>query len=194
MFILPRNPDLVRTGVHSLWKPRLYPGTPDTTVRVRADLRCDLSRLPGLAPDLMDSVVLCASEIFANACDHSRSGEEEGRVIRTLATPDERTLRLSVIDDGYRDTDIDTRPRIPHQRTAEEWEDAERGRGLLIVSHLATRWGTSRVVDFPFCEGLGTVIWADFALPVPAAADAPASSVVSSAADVPTAPAPEAVR
>ncbi|MFD3687886.1 ATP-binding protein [Nocardiopsis sp. NPDC058631] len=162
MFILPRHPDPAPPAVHSLWEPRLYPGTLATTARVRADLRRDLSQLPDPCSDLTESIVLCASEMFANACDHSTSGEEGGRVIRTLTTPGERVIRLSVIDDGCRDTG--TRPSIPHQRTTQEWEDAERGRGLLIVSHLAVRWGTSRVVDFPFCEGLGTVLWADFSV------------------------------
>ncbi|XKK36890.1 ATP-binding protein [Nocardiopsis sp. ARC36] len=172
MFILPPRPTPDTPAGDALehrWEPRLYPGTPATTARVRAELRLDLSRLPDLDPDQTDSIVLCASEMFANACDHSRSGEEDGRVIRTLTWPDDHTVRLSVIDDGYRDTG--TRPRIPRQRTAQEWRDSERGRGLLIVHHLATRWGTCRVVDFPFCEGLGTVLWADFRLSSPQGAD-----------------------
>lgn len=166
MFILPRNPHPAPAGsavIHSLWKPRLYPGTLATTSRVRADLRRDLSSLPDLETDLVDSIVLCASEMFANACDHSRSGEADGRVVRTLTLPARHTLRLSVIDDGYRDTG--TCPRIPHQRTAGEWMEAERGRGLLLIHHLSARWGTCQVVDFPFCEGLGTVLWADFTIP-----------------------------
>jgi anti-sigma regulatory factor (Ser/Thr protein kinase) len=146
------------------WEPRLYPGTLATISRIRTDLRTDLSRLAGIEPDLVETVVLCASEMFANAVEHSRSGEEDGRVIRTLAVPAASlagaALRLSIIDDGARVS----RPRIPRQRTREEWQEAERGRGLLLVDHLATAWGARRVVDFPFCEGLGTVIWAEFAL------------------------------
>ena len=175
MFILPPAPGVESPGFHSLWKPRIYSGTPTAVSRVRTDLRRDLARLPGLPEDLADSVVLCASEAFANACDHSRSGEEGGRVVRTLTVPRERTLRLSVIDDGHRDTG--GRPRIPRQRTEQEWEEAERGRGLLLISHLADCWGTRRVVDFPFCEGLGTVLWADFTLPAaPPATGAPATT------------------
>ncbi|NKY99629.1 ATP-binding protein [Nocardiopsis alborubida] len=197
MSILPRNPVPERTPpvVHSLWKPLLYPGTLATASRVRADLRRDLSSapallgLPGLGLDrnLVDAIVLCASEMFANACEHTRSGEDGGRVVRTLTRPDERTLRLSVIDDGYRDTD--TRPRIPRQRTERDWHEAERGRGLLLIHHLAARWGTRRVVDFPFCEGLGTVLWADFDLPAGPAAPPAASAAASCATAV-----PEAVR
>ena len=149
------------------WEPRLYAGTLATTSRVRSDLRTDLARLAGIGSDLVETVVLCASEMFANAVAHSRSGENGGRVIRTLAASaasrSGSALRLSVIDDGARGS----RPRIPRQRTPQEWQDAERGRGLLLIDHLATAWGTRRVVDFPFCEGLGTVVWAEFTLDTP---------------------------
>jgi hypothetical protein len=121
--------------------------------------------------------------MFANACEHTRSGDDGGRVVRTLTRPDERTLRLSVIDDGYRDTD--TRPRIPRQRTDQEWQEAERGRGLLLIHHLTARWGTSRVVGFPFCEGLGTVLWADFDLPAaPTTVSAPTTTATALATSV----------
>ncbi len=147
------------------WEPRLYPGTLATANRVRSDLRTDLTRFAAADDDLVETVVLCASEMFANAVDHSRSGEVDGRVIRTLAVhmaPDGgAVLRLSVIDDGVKDT----RPLIPRQRTAEEWQEAEHGRGLLLVENLAVAWSSRPVLDFPFCAGLGTVTWAEFALP-----------------------------
>ncbi|WP_159942071.1 MULTISPECIES: ATP-binding protein [unclassified Nocardiopsis] len=145
------------------WASRVYPGDLAQAAWVREDLRADLFRLEGLSRDLSDTVVLCASEMFANSCDHSRSGEEGGRVIRTLSMPTATTLHLAIVDDGAR-TDTPTRPRIPHQRTEQEWEEAERGRGLLIIEHLATSWGTRPVVDFPFCAGLGTAVWAEFTL------------------------------
>ncbi|QUX29444.1 ATP-binding protein [Nocardiopsis akebiae] len=200
MFILPRNPEPEYTSpvIHSLWKPRLYPGTLDTTARVRADLRHDLANtptllgLPVLDPDLVDSIVLCASEMFANSCEHTRSGEQDGRVIRTLTLPEQRTLRLSVIDDGYRDTD--TRPRIPRQRTERDWHEAERGRGLLLIHHLAACWGTRQVIGFPFCEGLGTVLWADFDLPSDPDTLSATSTASASAASASAASAPEDVR
>lgn len=46
---------------------------------------------------------------------------------------------------------------------AHELSTAERGRGLLMVEALATRWGAYPVVPFPFCAGLGTAVWAEFA-------------------------------
>jgi anti-sigma regulatory factor (Ser/Thr protein kinase) len=141
----------------------MYPGALSQTAWVREDLRADLFRLEGLCPDLADTVVLCASEMFANGVDHSRSGQEDGRGIRTLAMPTATTLHLGIVDDGVRES-APTLPEIPRQRTVAEWEEAERGRGLLLIDSLATRWGTRAVMDFPFCGGLGTVVWAEFAL------------------------------
>ncbi|NYH50441.1 anti-sigma regulatory factor (Ser/Thr protein kinase) [Nocardiopsis arvandica] len=151
-----------RPGRH--WAARVYPGELSQTSWVRADLRGDLCGLAGLTDDLAESMTLCVSEMFANGVDHSRSGEAGGRIIRTLSTPDARTVRLGIVDDGVRESSPST-PRIPCQRTAQEWEEAERGRGLLLIDALATSWDTRAVVDFPFCEGLGTLVWAEFSLP-----------------------------
>jgi anti-sigma regulatory factor (Ser/Thr protein kinase) len=135
------------------------------TARVRADLRHDLAQLGGLTDDLADSVVLCASEAFANAVDHTRSGDPEGTVMRILSTPVvtacETTLRLSIIDDGV----AESRPAIPAQRTSDEWAEAERGRGLLLIHHLAAEWGTARAYDFTTCTLMNTVTWAEFTYP-----------------------------
>ncbi|MBR8743518.1 ATP-binding protein [Nocardiopsis sp. MG754419] len=150
------------------WPSRVYPGDLAQAAWVREDLRADLFRLEGLCPDLAETVILCASEMFANGVGHSLSGQPGGRLVRTLAMPAARTLHLSVVDDGTR-SDTPTHPEIPCQRTAAEWAEAERGRGLLIVDALAARWGSRAVVDFPFCAGLGTAVWAEFTLGAPGA-------------------------
>ena len=98
------------------WAGRVYPGDLVQAAWVREDLRADLYRLEGLCPDQSETIVLCASEMFANACDHSRSGQRDGRVLRTLSMPAAHTLCVSTIDDGARD-EAPTLPRIPHQRT-----------------------------------------------------------------------------
>jgi anti-sigma regulatory factor (Ser/Thr protein kinase) len=137
------------------------------TSSVRADIRADLAELDGIPGDLVASATLCASEAFANAVVHSRSGRPGGTVMRILSTPvvtaRETTLRLSVIDDGP----VDSRPMIPAQRTVEEWDEAERGRGLLLINHLATEWGTQRwaATATGTHRVLGTVVWAEFAYP-----------------------------
>ena len=148
------------------WPSRVYPGDLAQTAWVRSDLAADLARLAGLPKETGEDIVLCASEMFANSCNHSRSGQDpEGRVIRTLHMPTATTVQVAIVDDGIRVDAIEPKgPEIPHQRTPEDWEEAERGRGLLLIHHLTERWGTHSVLDFPFCDGLGTVIWAEFAL------------------------------
>lgn len=151
------------------WPFRLYPGDLAHLATMRQDLHRDLAQLVGPHSDTATDIVLCASEMFANGVEHSRSGEADGHVIRTLTMPTATTLRLGVIDDGHRTTPapgtFPTEVAIPTGRTLTEWEGAERGRGLLLVEHLSQCWGSRKVVDFPFCEGLGTFLWAEFALP-----------------------------
>ncbi|GLU50519.1 ATP-binding protein [Nocardiopsis ansamitocini] len=159
MTIVPHTP--APASAHDHHRPaRVYPGTLAHTARVRADLAADLAALPGVPAELAEEVVLCVSEAFANAVAHTRSGGHDGRVVRTLSTT-ATAVRVAVIDDGA----DDTLPEIPHRRTPAEWDDAEHGRGLLIVGALATAWGTRPVVASPLGFALGTVTWAEFALP-----------------------------
>ncbi|PWV58027.1 ATP-binding protein [Nocardiopsis sp. L17-MgMaSL7] len=166
----PHAPDHTITppGSEPRWQSRVYPGQLSHTRQVRADLDTDLNRLLTLPVEARENMVLCVSEMFANACDHSRSGQEpEGRVVRTLDTPRPGAVRISVIDDGTRtDAVSNSSPTVPRRRTRKEWDQAERGRGLLLLGHLVNRWGFRPVLDFPFCAGLGTVFWAEFTLPV----------------------------
>ncbi|WP_046472008.1 ATP-binding protein [Allosalinactinospora lopnorensis] len=138
------------------WTPRIYPGQLAQTSRLRADLRADLA---GFGADLVEAAVLCASEAFANAVEHTRSGGPGGRVVRALHVPAPGRVRLVIVDDGA----TATAPRVPRQRTAREWETAEHGRGLLLIDNLASAWGGYPVVPFPFCADLGTAVWAEFA-------------------------------
>ncbi|MEU0237523.1 ATP-binding protein [Nocardiopsis sp. NPDC006198] len=138
------------------WPARIYPGTLVQMSTVRADLRSDLA---GFDEDLVETVSLCVSEMAANAVEHTRSGAEpDGRVLRALSVSEPGVLRLVVVDDGARESS----PKIPAQRTEQEWTSAERGRGLLLVEALSRAWGTYPVVPFPFCAGLGTAVWAEF--------------------------------
>ncbi|MFE9245731.1 ATP-binding protein [Nocardiopsis sp. NPDC006938] len=176
MAIVPHAHALNHTNnpppVEFRWECRVYPGHLSHTSQVRSDLDTDLNRLLTLPGEVREEMVLCVSEMFANACEHSRSGQDpEGRVVRTLETPVPGLVRVSIIDDGTRtDTTTDSLPRVPRRRTRKDWEQDERGRGLLMVGELASKWGFRPVLDFPFCEGLGTVIWAEFTLPASATA------------------------
>ena len=139
------------------WRARIYPGCLSLMSTVRADLRADLA---GFGEDLVETLTLCASELVANAIEHSRSGEWDGRVLRALFESDPGVLRLVVVDDGARDS----APQVPVDRTEQQWLTAERGRGLLMVDMLAAKWGAYPVVPFPFCSDLGTAVWAEFLL------------------------------
>ncbi|MFB8767607.1 ATP-binding protein [Nocardiopsis alba] len=171
MSIVPHD----RAPIHALGEPldrcrrlsRVYPGVLSQIARVRSDLTTDLSDLIGPLRETGEDVVLCVSEMFANACDHSRSGQDdEGRVIRLLHRPTATSVRVAIVDDGVRtDRSASSEPRISSPRSSGEGFETERGRGLLLIDHLAARWGTRSVLDFPFCSGLGTVTWAEFLLP-----------------------------
>ena len=168
MTIVPENPTPAYPGRR--WQARHYPGSPATCTRFRAELRSDLHALAGVPRSLCKDIELCGGEAFANAVTHSRSQRPGGTVIRMLSTPlvmeRQTTLRLSVIDDGP----LDARPVCPPVRSSiEEWEEAESGRGLLLIHRLASEWGTQRWADPTSPAVLGTVLWAEFTYPTPTA-------------------------
>ena len=136
----------------TFWEHRLYPGHLAQLSQVRKDLAVDLV---GFDPDLVDTLVLCASELFANCVKYTDSGRENGEVLRALSMPDPSTLRLSVSDHGGGGT----LPTIPEERTDAEWDRAEGQRGLLLVQNLSTAWGHFRLA--PWAD-LGTHLWATF--------------------------------
>ncbi|MEU3310590.1 ATP-binding protein [Nocardiopsis sp. NPDC055551] len=167
MSIVPEIPTPAYPGRR--WQARHYPGTRSTCTRFRAELRSDLHALAGVPRSLCEDIELCGSEAFANAVTHSRSQRPGGTVVRLLSTPivmgRETTVRLSVIDDGP----LDTQPLCPPVRgSVEEWEEAESGRGLLLIHQLASEWGTQRWTDPSLPAALGTVLWAEFTYPTPA--------------------------
>lgn len=134
------------------WEHRVYPGALDQLTRVRADLTADLA---GFDEDLVDTVRLCASELFANSVKYTDSGERHGEVLRALSMPNAHTLRFSVSDCGGGGSV----PTIPDERTDDEWSWAEGQRGLLLVENLSRRWGHFRLAPW---GDLGTHVWATF--------------------------------
>lgn len=121
--------------------------------RVRADVAADLAFLE---EDLVEAVVLCASELHANAARHGRPGAPVTHVL-TLPTP--FALSLTVFNhQSHQHTGV---PRVPVDRSESDWAWAENRRGLLLVEHLSDRWG---FYAWPHWSGLGTQVWATFAL------------------------------
>lgn len=100
--------------------------------------------LAGFPAELVDDVQLCASELFANAVNHTVSGAPGGQVVRSLSLPAADRLRLEVTDSGL----TPHRPRIPDLSGTARFT-AEHHRGLLLVSALALDWGYRPAVAHP---------------------------------------------
>jgi serine/threonine-protein kinase RsbW len=99
-----------------------YPGTAEQLRAVRADLRAVLRDCP-----IADDVILCASELAANAATHSRSRLPGGTF----------TVRAKVCPGDYAwiEAEDDGGPASPRIR------DPIGHHGLDIVRALATDWG-----------------------------------------------------
>jgi anti-sigma regulatory factor (Ser/Thr protein kinase) len=115
-----------------------YPGRVDQVCRLRRELAGLLDGYPEA-----DDVVLCASELAANAVQHSRSGAPGGSFTLSVEVSRGEHVRIAVEDAGG--------PWLPGTRL-------DHGRGLGIVAALAADWG---VVAGP----LGRQIWAQFGWP-----------------------------
>ncbi|MFJ5310009.1 ATP-binding protein [Streptomyces sp. NPDC088350] len=87
-------------------------------------------------------VLLCVSELATNALVH---GVPAGRQFRVFLRYDGQVLRVEVHDSGGGVPRVDAHPE----------DTDEGGRGLLLVSALADKWGVGE-------RELGKVVWADF--------------------------------
>lgn len=104
------------------------------TRSARAVVR-DLCSDAAIAGDTLDTAVLLVTELVSNAIEHG------GGTAVLDAIADERQLRISVVDAD---------PVLPIARVGDV--DDERGRGLMLVEALASRWGAS-----PY--GPGKTVW-----------------------------------
>ena len=116
-----------------------YPGGTEHIRAVRADLRAVLQGCP-----CADDVILCASELAANAAQHSRSRLPGGTfAVRTVISPD-HYARIEVQDEGG-----------PWNQSM---VDPARHHGLGIVRAVADEWGTEG-------DHTSRTIWARFDWP-----------------------------
>lgn len=106
----------------SLARSRAFPATAEQVREARRFLAAILDGHPAA-----DEAVLCLSELAANATIHSRSRLPGGHFTVRAETNGDR-LRVEVHDQGGPWTWL---PRY----------DERHGRGLLIVSRLASTWG-----------------------------------------------------
>jgi len=126
--------------------------------RARSLIRRPL-RQWGLA-DLTPVAELVVSELVTNAVRYAQSKI-------SLRLVFEGGLFCEVLDDSA------ALPRLRHAA-----EDDERGRGLLVVSQMAQRWGTRRT-------GAGKVVWCELAVPASKASGRASPAEVQSAAALP---------
>ncbi|CAL9606627.1 hypothetical protein SUDANB176_05543 [Streptomyces sp. enrichment culture] len=114
-----------------------------------AAVRLDAWGIP-YGTDPHDAIVLIVAELTANAVSH---GHVPGRDfhLRLHAIPDSRTVRVEVTD-----TRTERHPRRPTAPQEADGAD-EAGRGLLLVTQLATRWDW-----YPRPDGPGKTVWAEY--------------------------------
>jgi serine/threonine-protein kinase RsbW len=119
---------------------RSFPLTPLAASEARRSL-AELALDARVARDLE----LVVSELVTNSVEHSGVGPE-GSVRLNVELDADRVL-VEVLDEG---------PGFDAEDRETQGTD-DRGRGLLIVDRLASRWGVG--------YGPGTRVWAEFTLP-----------------------------
>ena len=130
----PRSLALRTTGA-------TYPGTSKHISAVRADLRGLLDGCP-----MADDVILCASELAANAALHSRSRLPGGQF----------TVRAELHPGDYVWIEVEDSGR-PWLETA---ADSTQGHGLDIIGALASDWAVDG-------DHINRIVWARFDWPHP---------------------------
>ena len=118
-----------------------YPGRPEHVRQVRADARGLLDGCPAA-----DEVILCLSELAANAVLHSGSRRPGGTFTVRIESCPGAHIRIEVEDDGG-----------PWLAPA---PDPGSGRGLDIIRVLAAGWGVAT-------SPAGRAVWARFRWPSP---------------------------
>ncbi|MFD5764326.1 ATP-binding protein [Streptomyces sp. NPDC127049] len=107
-----------------------------------------------VSPNVTERAEQVVAELAANAALH---GRVQGRDFRVALTLDSTSgiLRIAVTDArGDRPLPTDTLP-APHPPHARDTQVEESGRGLLLVSALADRWGTE------LHPPAGKTVWAE---------------------------------
>ena len=123
-----------------------YPGSPEHVRQVRAHARGLLAGCPAA-----DEVILCLSELAANAVLHSDSRRPGGTFTVRIESCPGTYVRIEVEDDG-----------VPWLAPA---PDPAGGRGLDIIRMLAAGWGIAT-------SPTGRTVWARFDWPIPNTAGA----------------------
>ena len=154
---MPPTVRAARTAAPVITWARTFPAVPAQVAEARRFLAGVLDNDPAA-----DDAVLCLSELASNAMLHSRS-REPGGVFTVRAQLTHQRLRVEVDDQGGpwhtrnrpspdepTGTPTHPNPDEPTGTPTHHNPDEPTGRGLVIVGHLATRWG---------CAGHSTTGW-----------------------------------
>ncbi|MER5480843.1 ATP-binding protein [Streptomyces sp. NPDC002734] len=116
-----------------------------------AAVRLDACGIP-YGSDAHDAIVLIVAELAANAVRHGCVPGRDFR-LRVHAPASKTIVRVEVTD-----TRAECLPRRPSPSRDADAEE-ENGRGLILVSHLASEWGWR-----PRLSGPGKTVWADYVI------------------------------
>ncbi|MEV2274212.1 hypothetical protein AB0I72_01385 [Nocardiopsis sp. NPDC049922] len=154
------------------WEPRGYRGELSGLAQVRVDLARDLA---GFAPDLVDTLQLCASEPHADCAEYTDPDRRYGEVIRGLCLSDEATVPMRFSDSGGGAPHGPVRKncgagQAPLRSVASRRRTAERGHAMtmprkgtrrITVDGVAYRWRVTRSLDYWLQDGAVVVERAD---------------------------------
>jgi anti-sigma regulatory factor (Ser/Thr protein kinase) len=122
------------------------PAEPESAGRARSFVRRTLDA-DEVDAEIQNAMTLMVSELVTNVIDHGAGHDDPALLVFLIYVA--RTLRLEVHDSC---------PGLPTFRAATDADES--GRGLLVVSSLADRWGIAPTAmgKYVFCElDLGTV-------------------------------------
>lgn len=126
-----------------------------TAVSCARQFTADMLRLWGVPSALADDACLVASELVTNAVHATGTLDPEPDLV-TLARLPLVGLKLTLAQ-GRLLIEVADASEVPPQ-AQQQYETAESGRGLFLVTMLAARWSS-----FPMETG-GKVVWAELAL------------------------------
>jgi len=132
-------PTPATSAINARTSTRTYAGTRENVRAIRADLR---ALLAGCAH--ADDIILCASELAANAAIHSNSAAPGGTITVHAEIRYGNHVRIEISDDGGPWSEPAADPDRPH--------------GLDVIAILATAWG---ITDTPS----GRTAWAQLDWP-----------------------------
>jgi serine/threonine-protein kinase RsbW len=143
---------LARPGAE--WRGRVFAGVAAQVPEARAFVARALAGCPG-----REAMMLCVSELCANAIQHTASGAGGAFIVEVTRT-DDGVACIAVTDAGSGDWVV-PEPRCP-SAGADVAQLAECGRGLALVAACSSRWGYEKAP----APAPGYTVWAEATWPV----------------------------